>query len=75
MIRGRGGLTWVRLEGQLVGGWQVAQVLEGPGQGQVVGLRGRGQDVHPLASVCGGGNDMWKERGSGPQEMSVNSDV
>lgn len=50
----------------------MAQVLEGPGQGQVVGLRGRGQDVHPLASVCGGGNDVWKERGSGPQEMSVN---
>lgn len=30
----------------------MAEVLEGPGQGQVVGLRGRGQDVvHPLGSL------------------------
>jgi len=39
----------------------VAEVLEGPGQGQVVGLRGRGQDVvHPLGSLyrgtAGGGS-------------------
>lgn len=48
----RGGLTGVRLEGQLVGRRQVAEVLEGPGQGQVVGLRGRGQNVvDPLRSL------------------------
>lgn len=34
----------------------MAEVLEGPGQGQVVGLRGRGQDVvHPLGSFYSGG--------------------
>lgn len=32
----------------------MAEVLEGPGQGQVVRLRGRGQDVvGPLRSLCG----------------------
>lgn len=52
--RTRGGLTRVGLEGQLVGRRQVAEVLEGPGQGQVVRLRGRGQNVvHPLGSLCG----------------------
>ena len=45
-----GGVTWVGLE--LAGGRQAAQVLEGSGQGQVVGLRGRGQDVvRPLGSL------------------------
>lgn len=49
----KGGLTRVGLEGQLVGRRQVAEVLEGPGQGQVVRLRGRGQNVvHPLRSLC-----------------------
>lgn len=33
----------------------MAEVLEGSGQGQVVGLRGRGQDVvHPLGSLYRG---------------------
>lgn len=33
----------------------MAEVLEGPGEGQVVGLRGRGQDVvHPLRSLYRG---------------------
>lgn len=33
----------------------MAEVLEGSGEGQVVGLRGRGQDVvHPLGSLYRG---------------------
>lgn len=39
----------------------MAEVLEGSGEGQVVGLRGRRQDVvHPLGSLYrghGGGGD------------------
>lgn len=42
----------------------MAEVLEGSGQGQVVGLRGRGQDVvHPLGSLYRGTGEEAVHRG------------
>lgn len=44
----------------------MAQVLEGSGERQVVGLRGRGQDVvHPLRSLYSG---TGEERGECSQD-------
>lgn len=44
----------------------MAEVLEGSGQGQVVGLRGRGQDVvRPLGSLCRGGGQGEEAAGCG----------
>lgn len=59
-------LTVIRLEGELVGGRQVTEVLEGSGQRHVVGLSGRRQDVVPsLGPLCR--ERAGSERGQGPK--------